>query len=190
VSLGLTCCARCRRAPRAFDQGRAVGEYDGALRQIIHALKYDSRRSLARRLGGLMRQAGADLLSGADWAVPVPLHWRRQHARGFNQAHDLARELGLPVLDVLRRTRQTTPQVELPAARRHANVRHAFALRTRGFSWRPDRTASGLTGSCVVLVDDVSTTGATLDACARVLKRAGVRDVRALTAARVVGRPR
>jgi ComF family protein len=192
VSRERACCPRCRRTARAVDRGRAVGEYDGTLRQIIHALKYDGRRSLARGLGALMRRAGADLLDGADWVMPVPLHRRRQRVRGFNQARDLAGHLGPPVLDALERIRHTRPQIELPAPRRHANVRDAFAVRIRrSWSWRrrSPRLVT-LAGACVVLVDDVSTTGATLDACARVLKRAGAREVRALTAARVVARPR
>ena len=101
--------------------------YDGALRAIVHALKYDGRRSLARPLGGLMRERGAELLAGADCAVPVPLHRSRRRRRGFNQADDLARHLGLPVVPALRRVRATPPQAELPAARRHGNVRGAFA---------------------------------------------------------------
>jgi ComF family protein len=171
-------CARCRRAPGAIDSGRAAGLYDGALREILHALKYDGRRSLAAPLAGLMADAGRDLLRGADVAVPVPLHRKRRRTRGFNQARDLALRLGLPLTDALARTRATPSQTDLPASRRHANVRDAFAIVTRRRAEIVDRV--------VVLVDDVSTTGATLGACARALKAAGAREVRALTAARVV----
>ena len=121
------------------------------------------------------------MLTGATWIVPVPLHASRRRARGFDQAADLARHLGLPVSRALRRVRATAVQASLPAARRHANVRDAFAA---------TRAARDLSGAVVVLVDDVCTTGATLDACARALKDAGIAEVRALTAARVVGRPR
>jgi ComF family protein len=157
----------------------AVDHYEGRLRDIIHALKYERRRSIAKPLGSLMRERGAALLGGADLVVPVPLHPRRERDRGFNQADDLARQLGLPVVPLLRRVRYTTSQIELPADARHQNVRDAFRL---------DRlpTADSPLPGVIVLVDDVSTTGATLDACARVLKRGGVREVRALTAARVV----
>jgi ComF family protein len=148
---------------------------------VVHALKYEGRRSLARPLARLMRRRGADVLDGADYLVPVPLHPSRRRQRGFNQAEDLARHIGLPVLSALRRTRATRPQLDLPAAQRHRNVRRAFALTQGG------RHAAGRT---VVLVDDVSTTGATLQACARVLKEAGAAEVRALTAARVVSGPR
>ena len=171
-------CPRCRRGSHQVDRGRAVGAYDGALRAIVHALKYEGRRSLARPLAELMRLRGADLLIGADWAVPVPLHPSRRRERGFNQAADLARHLGVPVRQALRRTRATRMQAGLPAAQRHRNVRGAFELASPG--------QEGLAGSVVVLIDDVSTTGATLEACAGVLKKAGVREVRALTAARVV----
>ena len=189
VSCGVERCPRCRRAPHAIDRGRAIGEYDGALRQIIHALKYDGRRSIARRLAGLMSEHGRDVLIGVDWAVPVPLHPRRERVRGFNQAAELAGHLGLPVCSVLQRVRHTAPQVDLPASRRHANVRGAFRFAPEGhrlFGRR--RGQPDLSNACVLLVDDVTTTGATLDACARVLKTAGVAEVRALTAARVVRR--
>src|SRR5262249_7897627 len=129
----------------------------------------------------MMRHRGADVLAGAACVVPVPLHSSRRRHRGFNQAADLARRLPLPAVHALRRIRATPTQTGLPAAQRHRNVRGAFALARGG---------GGLAGSIVVLVDDVSTTGATLEACARVLKEAGVAEVRALTAARVVTKPR
>jgi len=147
----------------------------GAGGQIVHALKYDGRRSLAVPLAALMRERGTDVLAGATAAVPVPLHPSRQRARGFNQAADLAKHLGLPVVRALRRTRPTAVQAELPAAQRHLNVTGAFTV---------TRQARDLRG-VIVVVDDVSTTGATLDACACALKQAGAREVRALTAARV-----
>jgi len=177
VSLPLARCARCRRLPRPIDRARAIGVYDGALRSIVHALKYDGRRSLARPLALLMQARGREALTGADLAVPVPLHPSRRRERGFNQADDLARHVGLPVMSALRRIRATAAQADLPAARRHGNVKNAFAVHCR---------ARALDGKVVVLIDDVSTTGATLDACARALKEGGAREVRALTAARVV----
>jgi ComF family protein len=180
ISVALARCPRCRRTAGAVDRSRAVGIYDGSLRAILHALKYDGRRSLARPLARLMANAGADLLAGVDVIVPVPLHRRRERARGFNQARDLAIGLGGPTVDALARTRATPSQTDLPAGRRHANVRDAFAIRAAAVPRVLDRV--------VMLVDDVSTTGATLDACARALKRAGAREVRALTAARVATR--
>lgn len=173
-------CRHCERRAHVIARARAVGEYDGVLREVVHALKYGRRWSVARPLAGLMRVRGADLLHDADGVVPVPLHWRRQQARGFNQAAVLAQHLGVPVVDALRRTRQTVPQVELAADRRHQNVRGAFALRRNWFKRRPD-----LRGLKIVVVDDVSTTGATLEACAMVLREAGALEISALTAARV-----
>ena len=153
------------------------------MKEIVHALKYERRRSIAPPLGELMRRTGARLLKDAEAVVPVPLHPRREYQRGFNQAHDLARQLGLPVAPLLRRVVFTQSQIELPKEQRHENVKNAFAFSPDPRSLIPDPRI-------VVLVDDVSTTGATLDACARVLKRAGVKEVRALTAARVVNERR
>jgi ComF family protein len=147
----------------------------------VHAIKYDGRRSLARPLAALVRHSCAAVLDGADVVVPVPLHPSRRRFRGFNQALDLARHLGPRPVRALRRTRATPSQTGLPAARRHRNMRDAFAP-----AWR----APNLAGTTVVLVDDVSTTGATIDACARVLIQMGAREVRAVTAARVVTPPR
>ena len=180
ISLECSRCPRCRRRESVVTRGRAIGAYDGSLRAIVHALKYDGRRSLARPLGAMLADYGSSVLDGADVAVPVPLHRSRRRARGFNQAAEIARHLPMPAAHVLRRIRATPSQTDLPAAKRHANVRNAFALRRR----------ADVSGLVVVLVDDVSTTGATLDACARVLLAAGAREVRALTVARVVSRPR
>jgi ComF family protein len=151
------------------------------LRDVLHALKYAGRRSTAPHLARLLRERCAALLDGADAVVPVPLHPRRAWTRGFNQAALVANHLGPPVLHALRRRDHTAPQASLPAESRSRNVARAFApsLRTR---LRP----SLLRGACLVLVDDVSTTGATLDACARVLKEYGAREVRALTVARTL----
>lgn len=175
-------CSRCGAASRAISVGRAIGPYDGALREVLHALKYGKRRSLAAPLGRMMRESGAAVLAGVDFAVPVPLHFVRRYRRGFNQAADLAAGLGVPVRNVLRRRRRTTTQTDLPEAQRHANVEGAFALRR---VWR-----ASVSGRTIVLVDDVSTTGATLDACAAALLNAGAREVRALTAARAQSRLR
>jgi len=160
---------------------RAIGEYEGRLRAIVHALKYEGRRSLAAPLAARMRERGQFVLAGADAVVPVPLHPSRRRERGFNQAADLAKHLGPRVCPALTRIRPTVPQAMLAAGRRHGNVRGAFA---------PTRALAGMAGQVVVLVDDVTTTGATLEACARALQEGGVGEVRALTAARVVTRPR
>lgn len=172
----------------------AIGDYEGRLRDIIHALKYDRRRSIAPPLGAMMRAAAAPLLRDALLVVPVPLHPSRERTRGFNQAEDLARALGPPVRRLLKRVVATVPQVDLPAAERHRNVRDAFVLSlpTRipvptsiSLPTRDAVPARVPLPAVIVLVDDVSTTGATLNACALVLKAAGVREVKAVTAARV-----
>jgi ComF family protein len=149
--------------------------YDGALRDIIHAFKYEGRRSLARPLAALMRRAAADRLADADCVVPVPLHPWRQLRRGFNQAADLAGELGLPVIHALWRVRWTQQQMGLARNDRQQNVRGSMRLSP----WR----RADIGDRVVVLVDDVRTTGATLDACARVLLAAGAREVRPVTVA-------
>lgn len=181
ISVEMERCAACRRRAGAVDTGRTAGEYEGALRDIIHAFKYQGRRSLATRLGRMMADAGSGILGGATCAVPVPLHPWRRFRRGFNQAADLAARVDLPVVHALWRTRATATQAGLMAPARHRNVRGAF--RISPLLSRAVRQ-SLLVDRVVVLVDDVRTTGATLDACARVLKDAGVQEVRALTVAR------
>jgi ComF family protein len=150
------------------------------LRTIIHAFKYEGRRTLAARLGTMMRASGEDVLSDADFVVPVPLHPWRRLTRGFNQAADLAAHLERPILHALGRTRATAAQTGLTASARRRNVLDAFSVSWR-LSLHGRRTT--LEDRTVVLVDDVRTTGATLEACATVLKDSGAREVRALTLA-------
>lgn len=176
-------CARCRQHSSPVTASRAIGPYDGTLRAILHAFKYGGCRSLSRGLGELLRDSASEILAAVDLAVPVPLHRGRHRSRGFNQARELASHLGVPLADALRRTRATASQTDLPAEARHGNVRGAFAVRR----WMSRVSVEGLR---VVLVDDVSTTGATIEACAMVLRAAGAADVSAVTAARVVSRPR
>lgn len=163
-----------------LDAYRAAGPYQDALRGVIRAFKYEGRRTLAVPLGRLVCAAGQDLLHTAACVVPVPLHRWKHFRRGFNQAADLAAVLNLPVLHALERTRATVPQSGLTAAERRRNVRGAFSTSPH---LAPRAHHELLVDQAVVLVDDVRTTGATLRACARVLKRAGAREVRALTVA-------
>ena len=182
ISVAVERCAACRRRPPAFDRGAVACDYADVVRAIVHAFKYDGRRSLARPLGRLLREAGHAVLDGADAVVPVPLHpWKRMR-RGFNQAADLARMLDLPVRPVLRRSRATRTQAGLTPRQRRHNMAGAFALAR----WPCRARETAIRHQVLVLVDDVMTTGATLDACARVLKRAGAKEVRTLTLARAL----
>ncbi|CAN5448872.1 ComF family protein [soil metagenome] len=178
ISLAHSRCARCRRRVSHVVRTRAIGAYEGSLRSIVHALKYDGRRSVARALADAMRRHGSEVLDGADLCVPVPLHPLRRYSRGFNQADELARHLGVRRAPALKRVRRTSAQADLPEAQRHANVRGAFCVRRR----------VAVQGLVVVLIDDVSTTGATMDACAQALLEAGAAEVRGLTAAKAVSR--
>ena len=178
---GEALCGRCRAGETEFDRLRAFGAYEGELRDLIVLLKYNGVRPLARPLGGwlmLVVQQHPEL-AAVDALVPVPLHGRRRRARGSNQAELLARELGrwtkLPVeTRWLKRVKDTPSQTGLSPAQRVENVRGAFATKNK------------LDRKRILLIDDVCTTGATLNACARVLKRAGAETVQAVTAARVV----
>ena len=168
-------CRACREL-RGQIRRRAAGPYDGVLRLLVHALKYGGRRSLAVPLGNLLRRAGHELLSDADYVVPVPLYPLRRWTRGFNQATDLARQVGLPVAEALSRRRATLPQTGLTAAERTRNVRSAFAVKRR---WRQ----GDIDGRRIVIIDDVYTTGATMEACADSLRQAGAHQVSGLTIA-------
>jgi ComF family protein len=175
-------CPACRRRPPGIvEVARSTGDYDGVLRKIIHAFKYDGRRTLSSPLGAMVRGAGADLLDEVSCAVPVPLHPWRRFRRGFNQAADLAAALPVPVVHALWRRRITAPQTGLAAGARRRNVRGAFVMSPL---LRRRVRQTMIVDRIVVLVDDVRTTGATLEACAHVLKDAGAKEVRALTVAR------
>ncbi|HVV94988.1 MAG TPA: ComF family protein [Hyphomicrobiales bacterium] len=172
--------------PPAFDRARAVARFDGTARHLVHRLKYSDRLDLAPAMGRWMRRAGSEVLDGADALVPVPLHAFRLWRRKFNQSAELARAIavagGPPVsYGALRRTRPTRPQVGLSASERARNLQGAFAVRP------PGRAA--VAGRRLVLIDDVMTTGSTLDAAARVLRRAGAASVDALVFAVVAESP-
>jgi ComF family protein len=177
-------CKRCQNKPSQLDGMRAYAFLDGPLRQAIHQFKYEDLRALAIPLGKLMAD-GWRLLSPRDQeidvVVPVPLHASRQRQRGYNQASLLARELGIrlqrPVVeDVVVRTRATAPQVELSAQEREANVRDAFRC-----------VDDSLSGKRALLVDDVCTTGSTLEAAGAALRNGGAVLVWACTLARARG---
>jgi ComF family protein len=169
--------------PPVFGRARAVAEYEGTARTLVHRLKYGDRLDLARALGAMMARAGSELLAEADLVVPVPLHWRRLWRRRFNQASALgevlARTSGIsfdPL--ILARVRPTRPQVGLTRPQRRDNLQGAFRV--------PDAARPRLAGKRVLLVDDVLTTGSTANAASRVLLRAGAAAVDVLAFARVL----
>ncbi len=175
-------CAGCRSGLRGFDYAASFGLYEGSLRSLIHLYKYSGMKPLARLLAGYMERA-ISMEERFDAVVPVPLHWRKEWQRGFNQAELLARHVaghrGIPVLNALRRRRATAVQAGLASAGRRRNVEGAFAVK-RGAGW-----TARLAGGKILLIDDVMTTGATAGACAAALKRAGAKSVSLLTLARV-----
>ena len=175
-------CAACLAEPPLFGRARAVWRYDAASRDVILPLKHADRTELAPALGRLMATAGRELLEGADLLVPVPLHYRRLVARRYNQAVLLARAVGriarLPAVpDLLRRVRATPSLGDLGRAERAAVVAGTIAVAARH--------SARLAGRRVVLVDDVLTSGATTNECARVLMAAGAAAVDVLAVARV-----
>jgi ComF family protein len=171
--------------PPSYGRARAAVRFDDVARDLVHALKYGDRLDLATTIGQWMARAGRELTAEADALVPVPLHWRRLWARRFNQAAALAevisRATGLPVCHALKRVKATAQQVGLSRTERAANVQGAFRV--------PDRHAT-VRGRRLILVDDVLTSGATLDTCARTLLRAGAQSVDVLVFARVVAAAR
>jgi len=173
--------------PPAYARARAAVRYDEVARTLVHALKYQDRTDLAPTMGRWMARAGRELLEGADMLIPVPLHWRRAWHRRYNQSGALARAIqdrsGVKLRgDLLARVRATEQQVGLSRAQRASNVQGAFEV---------SRERRGeVAGRRVIVIDDVLTSGATLDACARALLRAKAAQVDVLVFARVVDSPK
>lgn len=168
--------------PPAWDKGRAAVLFEDVAQGLVHGLKYNDRQEAGQLMARMMARAGRDLLAQADLIVPVPLHRWRLWQRRFNQsgylALRLARLSGKPYRpDVLERRKRTSSQVGLDRPERRRNVRGAFAV--------PPKKADEVAGKAVLLVDDVRTTGATAEACALTLKKAGARTVSLLTFALV-----
>lgn len=173
-------CQRCCTQPlKSIDGIRAAAHFEKTpIREAIHALKYENHRALPGILSQLLAEAYRRFGLKADTILPIPLHHLRHKERGYNQSELLAKELGeklgLPVnCRSLKRTRHTKVQVDLPAVERYQNVAEAFFCSDRELSEQR-----------VLLVDDVCTTGATMDACAAALKLAGVKSVWGLALAR------
>ena len=167
-------CLRCRTQKFRFDGATRLGVYDGRLREAVLATKHAAGEPLAEQLGrGWAAVRGRSLGSPSPTlVVPVPLHWVRRFRRGYNQSAAVARGvaagLSLPLAQPLRRVRATRRQAARSANERAENVRDAFRL----------RAGAVVRGERVLLVDDVLTTGATADACARVLLAGGAAQVR------------
>jgi len=172
-------CGRCGRSRPAFAGARSLYLFEGPVREAVHALKYNHLSALARPMGELMASYLKVEELPVDLVVPVPLFGRRQRVRGYNQSALLARELarlnGLPLAERgLSRRRDTPPQARsVDAEARRRNVAGAFAA-----------DGSRVEGRRVLLIDDVMTTGATLDACAQAMHQGGAASVWALTFAR------
>lgn len=174
-------CGSCAVHPPHFDSARAHFLYEGPIRDLIHAFKYNRNTHLRFPLALLALEgiSGVQADHNPNLIVPVPLHRSRLRQRGFNQAVLLGRvlshRLALPLMpDALVRTRATEPQIELSAAERRVNVRGAFSVKG------VDRIA----GKRILLLDDVMTTGSTMDECAKELKSGGAAAVIAITIAR------
>ncbi|HEV7673866.1 MAG TPA: ComF family protein [Candidatus Angelobacter sp.] len=176
-------CGMCRRAEPRFRRAVAYGAYEGALRDLIHLFKYKGTKPAGRLLGSLLNQAVAAMaLPDSLVVVPVPLWSGKRSARGFNQAEAIARTFmsfqtsGSIQLDttILVRTRETASQTGLTRHQRQTNVRGAFAV------LKPEKVK----GRSILIVDDVMTTGTTAGECARVLRRAGAKEVFVATVAR------
>jgi len=168
--------------PPAYNRARAAVRFDEISRALVHALKYGDRLDLAPMMGGWLGLAGREILRDADALVPVPLHWRRNWARRFNQSALLAAAVsaaaGVPVATgALKRVKATAQQVGLTRSERAANIQGAFRV--------PPAGKAAVVGRRLVLVDDVLTSGATVEGCARALLRAGAANVDVLVFARV-----
>lgn len=169
--------------PPAYQRARAAVRYDDVARSLVHAFKYGDRLDLAPTIGRWMARAGQELLAEAEMIVPVPLHWQRLWARRFNQSAALAKVVGgisgvVVHPAVLKRVKATPQQVGLSRSERALNVQGVFKV--------PPEGKAAVAGRRILLMDDVLTSGATADACARALLRAGARSVDVLVFARVV----
>ena len=182
LGAGNTCGACIAHSP-VYDAARAPLIYNETASRLVLGFKRGGRREGLKLFANWMRGAAGDLLDTTDYILPVPLHYRRLAQRGFNQAgwlaQSLSRSTGIPTrVDGLQRTRATPIQGHMSASARRRNVSGAFRVNPRHAKTFRNRR--------IALIDDVLTTGATVNACARVLKKSGVSYVGVVTLARVV----
>ncbi|MEQ9488768.1 MAG: ComF family protein [Alphaproteobacteria bacterium] len=177
-----TLCASCEARPPHFDHARAVFAYDDNSRSLLTDFKYGDRTDFAPVFCRWLSRAGAELIEQADIVAPVPMHRMRLWQRRYNQAALLVHGItgnsrAIAANDLIERIRKTKPQGHLSVIARARNVRGAFSVRPK---W-----VKRVVGQTILIVDDVFTTGATVEECARVLKKAGAARVDVLTVARV-----
>jgi competence protein ComFC len=171
-------CPDCKRADKNFDMAFSCFEYKDMGKTIIHKLKYENCKEVAQTLGRLMIQKIAEESINLDAIVPVPIHKSKELKRGFNQAQLIAEEIaasvGLPLWDCIIRTKVTTDQFKLDKVNRNLNVHNAFCI---------NLLYNNVKYENVLLVDDVYTTGSTVDECSRILKQQGAKRIFVITAA-------
>jgi ComF family protein len=178
-------CTNCQERRWVLAWARAEYRAEGAVRTAIHAFKYNGDYFWLDQLTDWLEEGYRDWAAMESWdaLVPVPLYWTREWRRGFNQARELAQELSrrvkVPCQDVLTRSRATGKQARLERAGRLRNMRRAFRLKKSWWGRRFD-----VEGKSLLIIDDVFTTGATAEACARVLQQYGAKRVAVLTVAR------
>lgn len=182
-------CGTCLDTPPEFDRARSVFVYEGAGREMVLAFKHGDRLDMTPGLTAWLLRTGAGMIGESDLVLPVPLHRERLFKRRYNQSSVLARALaqesekagnGKPVFDpfILQRMRKTPPQKGLNRKERQKNMKNAFAV--------PSQKRGAIKGKNLLLIDDVYTSGATLNACTKALKQSGAKSVFVLTLARVL----
>ena len=168
---GVSSCPNCAAWEPVFERAVVMGRFSGRMQQAIHALKFRQQRELGRLMGKRMGREMGEFLREVDLLVPVPLHWTRRLTRGYNQAHVIAKGLRgahTGLCRALKRVRRTPYQPTVATYQaRYRNVKGAFSVRQK----------SAIRGRCICLVDDIKTSGATLNECAKVLKQAGAKEV-------------
>ena len=174
-------CAACMKEKPAFSMARSILEYDDFSKQLVLAFKHGDRIELAPLLVKFLRQADPDIFENVDLIMPVPLHWTRRLKRKYNQsallAKGLSQKTGISYSErYLKRIRRTESQGKKKRRDREKNVKNAFRVA------HPDQ----IKGRSILLVDDVMTTGSTLNECARILRKKGVKDVKVITLYRVI----